>query len=282
MRKKILHTLFIIFSITALKAQFSSIKVSIDDRLLRTDEKQEISSIEEEIKRFFISNEWDETFNDLEIELHIQLIFESAQAKGNVKTFNCQALFSNGNDLRYFDKGVQFFYNTGSSLFFDPVLFEPLPGFLAYYAYLILAGEIDTYEFNGGNGSYEFAREIALRGAASEYKKGWSSRISLVDDLTRNIGLRKARLSWYIAIDLIKNGDTDGCLVELKLLLDGFEQSYKDVGRDHNTQYFLKSKYKDIISLLSQLGQTEMLKDMRALDPDRHEYYQEALDLISK
>ena len=100
--------------------------------------------------------------------------------------------------------------------------------------------------------------------------------------MTRNICLRKARLSWYIAIDLIRNGDTDGCLVELKLLLDGFEQSYKDVGRDHNTQYFLKSKYKDIISLLSQLGQTEMLKDMRALDPARLEYYQVALDLISK
>ena len=36
-----------------------------------------------------------------------------------------------------------------------------------------MAGEIDTYEFNGGNSSLEIARDIALRGSSSDYKKGW-------------------------------------------------------------------------------------------------------------
>lgn len=282
MANKILYVVVLLFSIKQVNAQFASVDITFDDRLLRSDEKQEIFTLQEEINRFFTSTVWDEVYNDLDINLHIQIIFESAQSKGNVRTFNCQALFSNGSDLRYFDKSVQFYYNSGTSMYFDPVLFEPLPGFLAFYAFLILAGEIDTYEFNGGNGSYEIAREIALRGSASDYKKGWGNRISIVDDLTRNIGLRKARLSWYIALDLIKEGDIEGALSELTQVLDGIEKSYNDVGRDHNTQYFLNVQSGLIAKTLSQMGQKEMLKDMKELDPDRREIYHDALDLISK
>ena len=282
MGNKILYTILLFFSIKHLNAQFSAVDITFDDRLLRSDEKQEIFALREDMNHFFLSTAWDEVYNDLGIVLHIQIIFESGQSKGNVKTFNCQALFSNGSDLRYFDKSVQFYYNSGTSLYFDPVLFEPLPGFLAYYAYIILAGEIDTYEFNGGNSAYEIAREIALRGSSSEYKKGWGNRISMVDNLSRNVGLRKARLAWYITLDLIKEGNIDGALGELKLLLDGLEQSYDDVGRDHNTQYFLKVHSEAIASTLGKLGRREMLKDMQELDPDRRDVYQDALDLISE
>ena len=80
------------------------------------------------------------------------------------------------------------------------MLFEPLTGFLAYYAHLILAGEIDTYEFNGGNGSFELARDIALRGSSSEYRKGWGSRVTLVDNLNRNIEIIWFQTSWLIRI----------------------------------------------------------------------------------
>ena len=214
--------------------------------------------------------------------MHIQIIFESSQTKGNVKTYNCQSLFSNGGDLRYFDKQVQFYYNSGTSLFFDPVLFEPLPGFLAYYSYIILAGEIDTYEYNGGNNAYETAREIAQRGTASDYKKGWGNRISIIDDINRNIGLRKARLAFYIGQDLYNNGDIKGSISELKLMLEGLEQSYIDVGRDHNTQYFLKIRSNTITSMMSNLNRKDMLIDMQGLDPDRLDIYLDALDLISE
>ena len=163
--------LFLIF-ISYASAQFGSVNVNFDSRLLRSDEKQEILTLENDIIRFFTTTTWDEAYSDLTIPLHVQLIFEGITAKGNEKVFNCQALFSNGSDLRYFDKSVQFIYNSGTNLYYDPVLFESLSGFLAFYANLILAGEIDTYEFKGGNLAYELARDIAIRGTASDYKKG--------------------------------------------------------------------------------------------------------------
>ncbi|MBT3519144.1 MAG: DUF4835 family protein [Candidatus Marinimicrobia bacterium] len=263
-------------------AQFGTVDLNFDTRLLRSDEKQEIVNLNSDIVRFFTTTGWDESYSDLKIPLHIQIVFEGITAKGNEKIYNCQALFSNGRDLRYFDKSVQFIYNSGTSLYYDPILFEPLSGFLAYYGNLILAGEIDTYEFNGGNASYEIAREIGIRGSGSMYKNGWSARINQVDDIHRNIGLRKARLSWYIAMDLFKNGDIDGTLEEINSTLDGIEQSFRDFGRDNHTQYFLKVHSEKIAKILSMLGRKELLKDMKELDPDRRDLYQSALDTISK
>ena len=261
--------------------QFASVDVTLDDRLLRSEEKQDVINMKNDIQRFFLSTTWDDNYSDLSIPIYVQIIFEGVTQKGNESIYNCQALFSNGGDLRDFDKSVQFYYNSGNSLYYDPVLFEPLTGFLAYYAHLILAGEIDTYEFNGGNGSFELARDIALRGSSSEYRKGWGSRTTLVDNLNRNIGLRKARLAWYIAIDLFKDGDMDGVIDELNTMLDGLAQSYRELGRDNYTQYFMKVNSDKIAKMLSMLGQKEFLKDMKELDPDRRDIYQSALSSIS-
>jgi len=267
----------ILITISTLYAQFGSVDVTFDTRLLRSDEKQSITNLKGDIQRFYTSSIWNDTYSDLEIPLHIQLIFEGITQKGNEKVFSCQALFSNGGDLRYFDKSVQFIYNAGTSLYFNPVIFEPLSGFLAFYGQLILAGEIDTYEFKGGNAAYELARDIALRGASSEYRKGWSARAALVDDINRNLGLRKARLAWYIAMDLFKDGDIEGFLEEIVTMMDGIDESFRDLGRDSHTQYFLKVQSEKIANMLQMLGRVDLLNDMIDLDPDRKDLYQSAI-----
>ena len=100
--------------------------------------------------------------------------------------------------------------------------------------------------------------------------------------MNRNSGLRKARLAWYIALDSFNNGEIDIVIEELNTMMDGIAQSYRDLGRDNQTQYFLKTQSEKIANILSRLGQKELLKDMKELDPDRREKYQSALDTISK
>ena len=272
----------IFFIITPIFSQFGSIKIDFDDRLLRSDEKHDLINLKEDIRQFYLNTSWDKEYSDLDIPLHIQLIFEGAASKGNVKTYICKALFSNGSELRYFDKGVQFYYSTGTSLYFDLVLFEPLSAFLAYYAHIILGGEIDTYDFKGGNTAYEIARDISLRGAASDYQKGWGTRISLVDDIIKNTGLRSARLSYYIAKDLINQGDIEEAVKEFNNMLDGLEQSYIDFRREQSTQFFMKIHSETLAKIFSKIGRRDLLTDLKQLDPDNNELYQIYLDKISK
>ena len=272
----------IFFIITPIFSQFGSIKIDFDDRLLRSDEKHDLLNLKEDIRQFYLNTSWDKEYSDLDIPLHIQLIFEGAASKGNVKTYICKALFSNGSELRYFDKGVQFYYSTGTSLYFDLVLFEPLSAFLAYYAHIILGGEIDTYDFKGGNTAYEIARDIGLRGAASDYQKGWGTRISLVDDISKNTGLRSARLSYYIAKDLINQGEIEEAVKEFNNMLDGLEQSYIDFRREQSTQFFMKIHSETLAKIFSKIGRRDLLTDLKQLDPDNNELYQIYLDKMSK
>ena len=279
-----LHSLSIIIALlsTSLSAQFGSAKIEFDDRLLRSDEKYDLINLKEDIRQFFINTAWDKDYSDLNIPLHIQIVFEGAASKGNVKTYLCKALFSNGSELRYFDTGAQFFYSPGSSLYFDLVLFEPLSAFLAFYAHLILAGVIDTYDYRGGNAAYEVAREIGLRGASSEYQKGWNSRISLVDDISKNSGLRDARLSYYIGKDLLNEGNIEESIKEFNSMLDYLEKSYTDFGREQSTQYFMKIHSGFLAETFSKLGRRDLLLDLKQLDHDNNELYKLYLDKMPK
>lgn len=279
-----LHSLSIIIALlsTSLSAQFGSAKIEFDDRLLRSDEKYDLINLKEDIRQFFINTAWDKDYSDLNIPLHIQIVFEGAASKGNVKTYLCKALFSNGSELRYFDTGAQFFYSPGSSLYFDLVLFEPLSAFLAFYAHLILAGVIDTYDYRGGNAAYEVAREIGLRGASSEYQKGWNSRISLVDDISKNSGLRDARLSYYIGKDLLNQGNIEESIKEFNSMLDYLEKSYTDFGREQSTQYFMKIHSGFLAETFSKLGRRDLLIDLKQLDHDNNELYKLYLEKMPK
>ena len=279
-----LYSLSIIIALlsTSLSAQFGSTKIEFDDRLLRSDERYDLINLKEDIRQFFINTAWDKDYSDLNIPLHIQIVFEGAASKGTVKTYLCKALFSNGSELRYFDTGAQFFYSPGSSLYFDLVLFEPLSAFLAFYAHLILAGVIDTYDYRGGNAAYEVAREIGLRGASSEYQKGWNSRISLVDDISKNSGLRDARLSYYIGKDLLNEGNIEESIKEFNYMLDHLEKSYTDFGREQSTQYFMKIHSGFLAETFSKLGRRELLIDLKQLDHDNNELYKLYLDKMPR
>ncbi len=271
--------IFISFLLNCLVyGQFGNVKVVFDNQLLKVYEQQNVFPLQQDIARFIASTRWDEEYSDLNIPLHIQFIFEGAAQKGAQETYLAQVLFSNGTDQRFFDKSVQFPYGQGGTLYFDIVLFDPLASLLAFYTNLILAGEMDTYEPMGGTRTYEISREIALRGTASEYSRGWSDRAKLVNDMSTNYGLRKAKFSYFYAIDLFKNGELDDAVKEFGNMIKGLDEVYDRFSKEHYTSLFLKAHANDLAKMLQLLGRKNMLKDMMELDPDNLEIYQAALD----
>lgn len=264
--------LSLILTTTMAFAQFGKVDITIDDRLLRDSERQEISSLKDEVSRFFSGRIWDEDFQGLKIPLHISIVFQGVVQKGGIKTFHAQILITDKMDIRYFDKSVQFYYNTGGSIQYDPVIFDPLGSFLAFYAYAVLAGYMDTYNFYGGNHAYDQAREIALRGIASDYPKGWSSRVQLLKEVTGNKGLREARFAYYVAVDLFDQGKPDAALKEFGFMIDGLKKIVYGfpVGR---MQYFLKAHAKDITHKLTILRQEEFLLYLADIDQENKQIY---------
>ena len=280
--KYITQILLIVILLSKLSiAQFGKVDVTFDDRLLRGGDRQQLLSLKDEIKRFFQNTEWDDEYSDLEIPLHIQIIFEGTSSKGSEQIYLSQALFSNGIDQRYFDKSFQFTYNERGSLYYDAVLFNPLSSFLAYYANLILAGEADTYEAKGGNKFYEIARTIALRGAASDYSRGWTERIRIENILSSNHGLRKVRLATYYGIELFEYGKLESATKQFYKMIAGLEEVHNQTSRDHYTMLFIDGHAERLTEILSILGLGTILSDLIELDSDNKEIYTRGLSVIS-
>ncbi len=262
--------------------QFGTVDVSFDDRLLRDGDRQQLLPLKDEIKRFFQNTEWDDEYSDLEIPLHIQIIFEGTSSKGSAQLYLSQALFSNGIDQRYFDKSFQFTYNESGSLYYDAVLFDPLSSFLAFYANIILAGEIDTYELKGGNKFYEIARAIALRGAASDYPRGWTKRIRTEDLLSSNHGLRKIRLATYYGIELFEYGEFESATKQFHNMIAGLDEVHNQTPREHYTMLFINGHTEKLTEILSILRLDSILNDLIELDPDNKKIYERGLAVSSE
>ena len=266
---------------TCLNAQFSKVDVTLDDRLLKNDDRQVLLPLKNEIERFFINSTWDEDWNDLEIELIVQVIFQGTATKNGKETFLAQALISTKTDQRFFDNSLQFYFNPGGSLYYDPVMFEPFPSFLSFYGNMILAGEIDTYQPNEGSKQYELARSIALRGSASNFSMGWSKRVQLTDDMSTNYGLRKARFAYYYGLELFEDGEIEESIMQFKNMIAGIDEVYDRIPREHYTLYFLKSHAKELTQILQILRQTNTIEDLIELDPSNKSIYSDGLKDIS-
>ena len=263
--------------VTCISAQFIKVDVTMDDRLLKNDDRQVLLPLKNEIERFFINTTWDEDWDDLGIELNVQIIFQGTATKNGKETFLAQVLLSTKTDQRFFDNSLQFYFNPGGSLYYDPVMFEPLPSFLSFYGNMILAGEIDTYQPNEGSKQYELARSIALRGSASNFSKGWSKRIQLTDNLSTNYGLRKARFAYYYGLELFKDGEIEESIKQFNEMMAGIDEVYDRIPREHYTLYFLKSHATEITQILQILRQTTMIEDLIELDPSNKDIYAKGL-----
>lgn len=271
----------LIFS-TASFAQFGTVDISFDTRLLSDGDRQQLLPLKDEIKRFFQNTEWDEEYSDLEIPLHVQIEFEGTSSKGSEQLYLSQALFSNGIDQRYFDKSFQFTYNEGGSLYYDAVLFNPLSSFLAFYANIILAGEADTYEPRGGNRFYEIARAIAIRGATSDYQRGWTKRIRTEYLLSSNHGLRKVRLATYYGIELFEYGELESATKQFHKMIAGLDEAHSQTPRDHYTILFMDGHAEKLTEILSILRLDSILNNLIELDTDNREIYKRGLSVNSE
>ena len=276
------YVLTYFFLLSCMMAQFGKIQVSFDDRLLKGNERQILFTLESELMRFYTNTNWDNEFEDISIPLSIHIVFEGVASKGAVQTVLAQVLFTSGSDQRYYDSGVQFIYNNAGSIYFDPVLFDPLASFFAFYGYLISASEIDTYIPLGGTSHFEEARNIALRGNASDYSRGWKARLNLCDNLSENFGLRKAKFSYYYAMELLQNGKPERSIEELNNMVTGLDEAYERYPRERYTLYFLNNHAKVLADKLSLLGQEEILHALKDLDSDNEALYDSALVTISR
>jgi len=261
-------------------AQFIEVEVTVDDTSLRGDSGQYLTdSLVEQIKSYLLNTQFAPEESDIEMVINIRIIIESIIDQGNDKVIKTQAVITNNLDQQFYAKGVDFPYSPGQSLTFSPI-YEPLAGFADYYAYMIIAGELDTYYVLGGTPYYNKAADIATEGQSSIYSRGWDSRWKQSNQIRENVFLREAKLHFYTALDIMFTPKAR--VKELEEPLALFHEKTMDtasiVGNDRITTVFLTSHAEEIGKMMQLTGMQTQLKEIGEFDLENKEVYNKFIE----
>ena len=165
-----------------LQAQQLNCSVQINSDQVATTNNQIFKNLKTSITDFVNKTDWAgiEYKQNEKIECSMVIIvnsYESNQFSATIHVQSTRPVFNSTYATPVFnfnDKDFSFRYVEFENLQFNPSNFDSnLVSVLAYYSYMILGFDADTYSLMGGNKNYEVAQQIQSVAQQSGYK-GWS------------------------------------------------------------------------------------------------------------
>ncbi len=132
--------------------------------------------------------------------------YESNRFRANLQVQSSRPVFNTSYEspvFNYKDNAFNFEYIEFQPLVYNPTVFDSnLVGVIAYYVYIILGMDADTFSLEGGTEHYQKAQQIVTQAQGSSFS-GWSqtatdnrTRFQLVDHLLSNT-FREYRIAMY-------------------------------------------------------------------------------------
>lgn len=200
MQKNLLLLFFVLLS-SALFAQEFKCTVSVSSSALEGTDKSVYQDMQKALYEFVNDRKWTsyEFEEEEKIECSIQITLteriSSEQYKGQINIALRRPVYNtsyNSPVLNYLDKDVEFEYKETEALVFVENSYDNnLTSIIAYYLYVYLGMDFDTFSFHGGTPFYEKAQSIVNSAQGSIYS-GWKSyesmknRFWLIENLTNS------------------------------------------------------------------------------------------------
>ncbi len=277
--KKLHYVLIVLFVLSAFSfAQVLKVTVTLDPSNLPDDELNILSNFADKVEQYYNGYEWIDDEYEYDVNCRIRIIIQTVQKKSHEKIYLAQFLITSESGEYFYDKTWEFPYDQGTPLSHFKSQFDPLTHFLDFYAYMILAGELDTNDYLKGNPLYEKARDIANQGQISNYPKGWTSRMNLVFMITdsRTRPLREVKPDFFEALYLLDEGKRMEAYKYAKKVLDGMMKVYKVQPNNLYLQFFFNSHSKELADLFR--GFKPDLEKLVRLDSKHREVYRAAME----
>ncbi len=188
--------------------------------------------------------------------------------------------------LTIMDNNWSFIYERGQSIYQSQSVYDPITSFLDFYALMIIAYDMDSFEEMSGTIYYSKAFDIVNLGEASRFSNGWQkttgsySRRGLVEDLL-NEKYRPFRESFYYyhynGIDLYTTKKTEA-QKNIAALVTTLDQMRSKI--DINSiliKTFFDAKHGEIIEYLSDYPDQQLFNILKKIDPPHASKYDEAM-----
>ena len=245
---------------------------------LPVEEQNDLNTFTDKVEQYFNGYDWIDDEFEYDVGTSIQIIVETVQKKTSEKMLKTQFLINSVSGESFYDKSWEFPYQKGQALDHSKAQFDPLTHFLDFYAYMILAGEMDTNGLLLGTPLYDKAMDIANQAMMSQYPRGWNVRIEELQKITdmRTRPLREVKPNFFEALYFMEEGKRADAFHEALKVLEGIKKVYKMQPNSKPLQMFFKSHYKNLASLFR--GHNPQLDALVEYDSKHREAYRAVMD----
>lgn len=264
---KKIASFLLLFLVGITQAQQLNCTVQVNSDKIASTNNQIFKNLEKSISEFVNKTDWTgENFEQNEkINCSMVIIlnsYDSNQFSATIQVESSRPIFNSTYSspvFNYNDKDFSFRYVEFENLLFNPANFDSnLVSVLAFYSYMILGFDADTYTLYGGKPWFDVAQQIMTVAQQSGYK-GWSqadgnqNRFFLVSDMLSGTydAFREAMYQYHregldnMAKDLKTSKEK---ILESITTLSGI---YKVRSNAFLTRVFFDAKVDEIVSILS-------------------------------
>ncbi|MGD9900038.1 MAG: DUF4835 family protein [Calditrichaceae bacterium] len=269
--------LITIFSFFTGQAQVLKISVQIEMSHLPTDQQDELIDFPSKIEQYYNNYQWTDDEYETDIDCNIHIIIETIQKKTFEKIYRTQFLISSVSGENFYDKTWEFPYESSFPLNHIKGQFDPLTHFLDFYAYMVLAGEMDTYGLLIGSPLYDKALDIANQGVLSQYPRGWSTRADDLQKITniRTRPLREVKPDFFEALYLMDQAEYEKAYVSAKKVLEGISRVFDKQPNNRYLRMFFDAHFRELAKLF--VGHNDDLQVLVDFDSKHRDTYREFL-----
>ena len=282
-----LFSLIAILFCFSVQSQELNCIVKINSQTLTNSNQSVFKTLEKSLTDFVNKTKWtNKKFKqnekiDCTIFINVSA-YGSDQFVATVQVGSSRPIFNstyNSPVLNFNDKDFSFKYIEYENLVFNPNSFDSnLVSVMAYYAYVIIGVDADTYDLNSGKPYYQQAQEIVNLAQQSSYK-GWSqndggsqNRFFLTNDLMSGTydPIKLALYNYHI------NG-LDKMSEDLNRGKEGVKQAILNLEKIHAirpnaflTRVFFDAKSDEILSIFSggpQIKITDLVDNLNRISP---------------
>jgi len=271
--------------------------VTVNHQKVQSTDKSIFESLESGITEFVNTKRW--TGDQYKIEERIAckflIIIDSRSDNSfsaTIQVSSSRPVFGTNYKTSMFninDNDFKFTYNDQQALTFNSGEYQSeLTAVIAYYIYVILGVDYDSYSKEGGKEYYQKAFDIMSLAQTSSSSSSWkpttdNNRYTLIENLTNTV-FAPFRDCLYLyhrkGLDMMKDKKNEG-YVNLINGLTKLEAIHKVKPSSYLLQIFFLAKYSEIVSMYKDRSQTEknrVVQLLLKLDPGNTKHYNKILE----
>lgn len=276
-----------LLAVNQLVAQELEIRIQVNHTQLQGANTSKFEELQKSLTEFAANQIWTNNVFKPEERIKCNILFNitkevyTDEFQATMQIISSRPVYGTGYDspmLNILDRNIQFKYNEGETLIFDENTHSELTSLVAYYIYIILGFDYDSFSKLGGTPYFEKAQKIVTTAQSSNYT-GWKAfedkknRYWLSENLMNSVysPIREYSYKYHrLGLDLMSTRLVDGT----NSIAEGMSDLLK-VHRQKSASYlmqvFMDAKADEIVNIFSgstdQAQQNKVYNILKEIDP---------------